>query len=61
MIFLNKGVNSDSGLTTQYPEESHYKDACPNAKVDMNIMHDVLAESRVIKNDEELDIMRWAS
>ena len=26
-IFLNKGVNSDSGLTTQYPEEKHYAGA----------------------------------
>ena len=24
-------------------------------------MHDILAESRVLKNDEELEVMRWAS
>jgi Xaa-Pro dipeptidase len=24
-------------------------------------MHNILAESRVIKNDEEIEIMRWAS
>ena len=24
-------------------------------------MHNILAESRVIKNDEEIQIMRWAS
>jgi Xaa-Pro aminopeptidase len=24
-------------------------------------MHDVLSESRVIKNDEEINVMKWAS
>jgi len=24
-------------------------------------MHDNLAESRVLKNDEEIEVMRWAS
>jgi len=24
-------------------------------------MHEILAESRLIKNDEEIDVMRWAS
>ena len=61
IIYLNKGVNSDSGLTTLLPEESWYKTSCPEVKVDSGTMHDVLAESRVIKTDEELEIMRWAS
>lgn len=60
-IYLNKGVNSDSGLTTMYPEESTYKKACPDAAVDDTIMHDILAESRVYKNDEEIEAMKWAS
>lgn len=59
-IFLNKGVNSDSGLTTDIPDKKYYA-ACPTAKVDESFMHDVLCESRVIKNDEEIEIMRWAS
>ena len=58
-IFLNKGVNSDSGLTTQYPEEKHYAGA--NAKIDTSLMHNILCESRVLKNEEELEVMRWAS
>lgn len=60
-IFLNKGVNSDSKLTTQVPDEKFYKEACPDAKVDTKFMHNILAESRVRKNDEEIEIMRWAS
>ena len=61
VIYLNKGINSDSGLTTLVPEETMYKTACPNARVDSEKMHNILAESRVIKNDEEIEIMRWAS
>jgi Xaa-Pro dipeptidase len=56
-IFVNKGVNSDSGLTTCVPEEKY----TAMAKVDDKFMHNVLSESRVIKNDEEIEIMRWAS
>jgi Xaa-Pro dipeptidase len=29
--------------------------------VDDSTLHDILCESRVIKNDEEIKIMRWAS
>ena len=61
VIYLNKGINSDSGLTTLVPEETMYKTACPDARVDSEKMHNILAESRVIKNDEEIEIMRWAS
>jgi Xaa-Pro aminopeptidase len=60
-IYLNKGVNSDSKLTTQVPDEKYYKEACPNAKVDQLFMHNILVESRVLKNEEEIEIMRWAS
>jgi Xaa-Pro dipeptidase len=60
-IFLNKGVNSDSGLTTLVPESKFYADVCPGALVDERMMHDVLCESRVIKNEEEKEIMKWAS
>lgn len=57
-IFVNKGVNSDSGLTTCVPEEK-YTSLAKN--VDNKFMHNVLSESRVVKNDEEIEIMRWAS
>jgi len=42
-------------------EEAVYKTVCPDAKTDAEIMHDILAESRTIKNDEEIEIMRWAT
>jgi hypothetical protein len=54
---LNEGVNSDSGLTTHIPEEKYWKDF----KIDKETMHDILCESRVIKSDEEIDVLRWAS
>ena len=38
-----------------------YKEVCASAATDTTFMHDILAESRVIKNDEEMEIMRWAS
>ena len=56
-IFVNKGVNSDSGLTTCVPDAKYLT----GAKVDDKFMHNILSESRVIKNDEEIEIMRWAS
>jgi len=43
------------------PDPKYYKTACPEAKVDEKFMHNILVESRVIKNDEEIEIMRWAS
>lgn len=61
VIYLNKGVNSDSGLETQVPDPKYYKESCPNAVVDEKFMHNILIESRVFKNDEEIEIMRWAS
>jgi hypothetical protein len=59
-IYLNKGVNSDSGLTPKLPDLSQLQ---LSSEIDINStrMHDIAAESRVIKNDEEIDAMRWAS
>jgi len=57
MIYLNQGVNSDSGLNTMIPEEQYYR----GFKTDKELMHDILCESRVVKNDEEIDAMRMAS
>ena len=61
LIYLNKGINSDSGLETMVPEQSLYDRACAGAVIDTSTMHNILAESRVIKTDEEIEIMRWAS
>lgn len=60
-IFLNKGVNSDSQLKTLIPEDDLLKKISESSKIDESFMHNILAESRVIKNDEEIQIMRWAS
>lgn len=59
-IYLNKGVNSDSGLTPKLPDLSQLQ---LSSEIDINVtrMHDIAAESRVIKNDEEINAMRWAS
>lgn len=57
MVYLNQGVNSDSGLTSMIPEEQYYR----GFNTDKELMYDILAESRVIKNDEEIVAMRLAS
>ncbi len=56
-LFVNNGINSDSSLRTSLPIEKYLK----NHTVDNEILHNILAESRVIKNDEEILAMRWAS
>lgn len=61
MVYVNYGKNSDSGLMTMIGEDKFYKTVCPNATTNTDFMHDILAESRVYKNDEEIEIMRWAS
>jgi hypothetical protein len=54
---LNDGVNSDSGLNTILPDEKYIK----GTTIDRVTLYEVLAESRVIKNDEEILALRWAS
>ena len=56
-VYVNQGVNSDSRLVTQIPESKYLE----GLKVDLEVMHDILAESRCVKNDEEIIAMRWAS
>jgi len=53
-VFLNKGINSDSGLPTLVPDTMMIERVCPNTKIDTEVMHTILSESRVIKNDEEV-------
>ena len=59
-IYINKGVNSDSNHTTCHPDLAKLN---LSGEIDINStrMHDILAESRVIKNEEEIQAMRWAS
>ena len=56
---MNNGINTDSGMKTMLPESDYYSKVCD--KTDGETMHNILAESRVFKNEEELEIMRWAS
>lgn len=56
-VYVNLGVNSDSGLVTQIPDQKYLE----GAKIDKDTMHDILAEARTVKNDEEIVVMRWAS
>ena len=56
-LYLNDGVNSDSGLNTILPDEKYTK----GTTIDRVTLYEVLAESRVIKNDEEILALRWAS
>jgi len=56
-VYVNRGVNSDSKLQTQVPEQTYIEDL----RVDYATLHDVLAESRTVKNDDEILAMRWAS
>lgn len=56
-LFINEGVNTDSNLKTDLPDDKYLQ----THTVDRTTMHDILAESRVIKNDEEIIAMRWAS
>jgi len=56
-LYINEGTNTDSNLKTDLPDAKYLE----NHTVDRATMHDILAESRVIKNDEEIVAMRWAS
>jgi len=56
-LFINEGVNSDSKLKTDLPHEKYLG----SHTVNRTTMHDILVYSRVIKNDEEVMAMRWAS
>jgi len=59
-IYVNRGVNSDSGLTTGTPDLSKFGIA-GDTDVNATRMHDILSEARVIKSEEEIEVMRWAS
>jgi len=56
-LYVNLGTNTDSNLKTCIPEEKYLE----GREVDRETMHDILCESRVIKNDLEIQAMRWAS
>ena len=56
-MYVNRGVNSDSKLQTDIPEQKYLADL----RVNYDTLHDIISESRTIKNDEEVLALRWAS
>ncbi len=56
-MYLNDGINSDSGLNTILPDEKYFE----GKTLDRETLYEIIAESRVIKNDEEIVALRWAS
>ena len=50
-VYLNRGINSDSGLDTQIPPVEMFRWVCPDADVDKNFMHDILSEARTVKHE----------
>ena len=57
-VFLNAGTNSDSGMENMIPEEKYWKEL---RGVDKDTMYEVLANTRVTKTAQEIDVMRWAT
>ena len=56
-MYVNQGINSDSKLQTQIPEQTYLSDL----RVDYEALHDIISESRTVKNDDEILALRWAS
>ena len=56
-VYINKGVNSDSGLTTTIPQFKWLDDLT----VDDSTMHDILAECRVVKSQLEVKMLELAN
>lgn len=58
VIYLNKGINSDSDLPTLVPEKKYTE----NYRVDeTTYLWDILCRSRLIKNEFEIEAMRYSS
>jgi len=56
-VYINKGVNSDSGLTTLVPHHDWFKDL----NINVTDLHNVMSESRSIKNPMEIEMLRLAN
>ena len=56
-IYVNKGVNSDSGFTTLIPSHDWFGDF----NINVTDLHPVLSEIRSIKNPKEIEILRLAN
>eukprot|EP00347_Sterkiella_histriomuscorum_P002367 403368429 len=56
-VYLNAGVNSDSDMPTQLPDEK----LTEGQTLDKTTIYPILADTRVTKTDQEIDVMRWAT
>ena len=63
VVYINHGVNSDSGLETTIPDFSFIKDTefKDSLNIDKDTIHDILSECRLIKSEEELEILKIAN
>lgn len=52
-VYINKGVNSDSGLSTLVPTHDWFADL----NINVTDLHNVLSESRSIKNPLEIEML----
>jgi Xaa-Pro dipeptidase len=57
-VYLNSGTNSDSGIDNIIPEEKYWKDL---TGVNKDAIYEVLANCRVTKTPQEIEVMRWAT
>lgn len=58
-VYVNSGVNCDSGIASLPAEDKFYSKVCQ--VTDRETLYNIVNESRVIKNDEEIEIMRWSA
>ena len=56
-VYVNRGINSDSKLQTMIPENTYLDEM----RVNYDVLHDIVSESRTVKNDDEILAMRWAA
>ena len=57
-IYLNVGINSDSNLETLVPEDKYLREY----NVDRSkLVNETIAKSRLIKNELEQEVMRYAT
>ena len=56
-VYINTGINSDSGLSTLVPEEKYWG----SFTVDTEVLHEILSDCRVYKSNGEIEALKWAS
>lgn len=59
-VFLNDGINCDSDIANLIPEEKHLL-AIEGSEIVKGVLYEILANTRVTKTEQEIEVMRWAS